>query len=226
MPQFGWKPKINPAFDWKHVACVQIHQDTNGYGYIMWYSGFEFVAEQPVQWWLSSLQQPDIAVTYAEQVPQYRRYFPTEPDPQHNIPDLVGKEAQVKHWPDPGEKVEYRVHVRNAGFVPSPPTDFTCTINGQVVKTAEISALSPKQETIVEVPWAWKQGPCRFVAKADTGNKMNEITKKNNILEFRTDAYALVAVCEKRIVGPIEQVNNWYGSFCFEDWIAARPSTR
>ena len=217
--KLGWKPKIDPAFDWKHVACVQLHQDTDGYGYIMWYSGFEFVGQGPIRWWLSSLDQPDIAVTFAEQVPQYRRNFPTEPDPKYNIPELVGKEANVKHWPNPGEKIKYLVHVQNAGFAPSKPTDFVCTIDGEVVKRTELPSLAPKQKMIVEVPWTWKQGPYEFVAEADTENKMCEITKKNNKLEFRTDAYALVAVCEKRIVDPIEQVNNWYGSFCFEDWM-------
>lgn len=217
--KLGWKPKIDAAFDWKHVACVQIHQDTDDYGYIIWYSGFEFVGEQPVRWWLSSLKQPDIAVTYAEQVPQYPRNFPTEPNPKYNIPELVGEEANVKHWPDPGEKVKYVVHIRNAGFVPSKPTDFNCTIDGRIVKKAEIPELAPRQAMTIEVPWLWKQGPCKFVATADTGNAMCEITKKNNTLEFKTDAYALVAVCETGIVEPIEQVNNWYGSFCFEDWV-------
>lgn len=71
--EFGWKRKIDAAFDWKHVACVQIHQDTDRFGFIMWYSGFEFVGEQPIAWWLSSLNMPDLSVAYAEQVPQYRR---------------------------------------------------------------------------------------------------------------------------------------------------------
>jgi len=217
--EHGWKQKIAPAFDWEHVACVQIHQDTDGAGFIMWYSGFEFVGDQPVQWWLSSLNLPDLSVTYAEQVPQYRRNLPSEPDPKHNIPELVGKEGTEKHWPDPGEKVKYLVRIKNSGFAPSEETDFACSIDGQVVKTASIPVLAPKQETVIEVPWSWKQGPCAFAAKVDTANKMCEISKKNNTLEFKTDAYGLVAVCEKGIIEPIEQVNNWYGSFCFEDWM-------
>jgi hypothetical protein len=217
--EFGWKRKIDAAFDWKHVACVQIHQDTDRFGFIMWYSGFEFVGEQPIAWWLSSRNMPDLSVAYAEQVPQYRRYFPSEPDPKHNIPELVGREATQKHWPAPGEEVKYLVHVKNAGIVPSERTDFACTIDGQVTKTADIPALAPKQETIIEVPWNWKQGHCRFLAQADTKNTLCEVSKKNNTLEFKTDAYVLVAVCEKGIIAPIEQVNNWYGSFCFEDWM-------
>jgi hypothetical protein len=155
----------------------------------------------------------------AEHVPQYRRYLPCEPDPKHNIPKLVGKAAAEQHWPAPGEKVTYLVYVKNAGFARSEKTDFVCTIGGKVVKTAKIPALVPKQEMQVEVTWNWKQGPYEFTAKADTRNKMCEISKKNNTLSFKTDAYALVAVCEKGIVEPIEQVNNWYGSFCFEDWV-------
>jgi hypothetical protein len=219
--EYGWKPTVAAAFDWKHVACVQIHQDTDGYGYIMWYSGFEFVGngDKSVEWWLSSLDQPDIAVSYAEQVPQYGRNHASEPDKKFNIPELVGAAATEKHWPDAGEKIKYLVHVKNAGRARSAETDFVCTIDGAAALTSKIPALEPKQETLIEVPWTWKQGPFQFVAKADTENKMCEITKKNNTLEFKTDAYALVAVCEKGIIEPIEQVNNWYGSFCFEDWM-------
>ena len=215
----GWKAKCDPAFDWKHVACVQIHQDTDAYGFVIWYSGFEFVGDPQVRWWLSSLDQPDLAVAYAEQVPAYRRNFPSEPDPNHNIPELVGKAATEKHWPDPGEKVTYRVHVKNAGFAPSQEADFVCTIGGESVLATKVPPLKPKERTIIEVPWAWKQGSHAFVAKADPENKMCEISKKNNALEFKTDAYTLVAVCEKAIIEPIEKVNNWYGSFCFEDWM-------
>jgi hypothetical protein len=217
--EHGWKYTADPAFDWRHVACVQIHQDTDGYGYVIWYSGFEFVAEQPTRWWFSSLDMPDIAVTYAEQLPPYRRCFPTEPDPKHNIPELVGEAASEKHWPDPGEKILYRVHIKNAGAAVSAKTNFVCKIDGQVAKTADIPALAPKQEMTIDVPWSWKQGPYQFIAQADTKNAMCELTEKNNALEFKTDAYMLAAVCEKDIVAPIEEVNNWYGSFCFEDWV-------
>lgn len=217
--EYGWQPKIDGEFDWKHVACVQIHQDTDNYGYTIWYSGFAFTGNGPVRWWLSSHEQPDLTVGFAEQVPQYRRNFPTEPDPHHNIPELVGKEATEKHWPDAGEAIRYVVHVKNAGFVPSAGSDLVCRIDGQVVKRAEVPPLAPRQETRIEVPWTWKQGPYPVVITVDPENRMCEITKKNNTLEFLTDAYALVAVCDRRIVEPIERVNNWYGSYAFEDWM-------
>ena len=219
--EYGWKAQISPGFDWKHISCVQIHQDTDGSGYTMWYSGFEFIdyAGRTIKWWLSSINKPDLSVTYAEQVPQYKRYIASEPDPNYNIPELVGSAATEKHWPNEGEQIKYLVHIKNAGFARSKPTDFVCMIDGKVVKKASLPALAPHQVTTIVVNWKWKQGPYQFAASVDTKNKLDEITKKNNTLRFKTDAYVLAAVCEKSIVAPIEQVNNWYGSFCFEDWM-------
>lgn len=219
--EMGWKPKIDKGFDWKHVSCVEIHQDTDDFGFTMWYSGFRFVDANGgvVKCWLSSLSKPDLSVTYAEQVPQYKRYRPSEPDPNYNIPELVGKEATVKHWPDEGEQIKYVVHIKNAGFTRSPATDFRCVIDGKTVRTCRVPALNPGQVTDVEAPWKWKKGPYQVAATVDPKQTIDEITRKNNTLLFKTDAYALVAVCEKSIVAPIEKVNNWYGSFCFEDWM-------
>jgi hypothetical protein len=214
--QEGWKVKFDPGFDWKHVACVQIHQDTDGFGYTIWYSGFEFTGIKPLKWWLSSLQKPDMSVTYAEQVPLYRRFFPNY---DKKYPELLGKEATEKHWPTKGEKIKYRVHVKNVGFTQSKPTDFICRIDGKVVKKARIPALRSRQETIVTVPWSWKQGPYDFVASVDNAGKMDEIAKKNNKLSFKTDAFTIAAVCEKSIVAPLDKVNSFYGSFSFEDWM-------
>ncbi len=215
-PSLGWKPTIETRFDWKHVSCVQIHQDTDDFGYTIWYSGFEFTGAKPIKWWLSSVNKPDLSVTYAEQRPLYRRYFPNY---DKKYPVLLGKEVNEKHWPDAGEKVTYRVHVKNMGFAESKPTDFICKIDGKVVKKSRIPALVLRQDYIVEVPWKWKQGPIDFIASVDSDGNMDEISEKNNLLWFKTNAYTLAAICEKAIISPLNRTNNWYGSFSFEDWM-------
>jgi hypothetical protein len=218
----GFRPAIDEDFDWTHVAWVEIHVafggDKSGKS-IRWFSGAEFVANQPVTWWLTTLDQPDLTPTYAERIPRYNRYLPSEPIPGYNIPELVGERAKEKHWPDPGEEVTWLVHVKNAGFKRSPGTDFVCRIDTDIVLTDKVPSLDPGQEIIVKVPWAWKQGPYEFEAAVDTKHKLSEITKKNNTLTFRTDAYTLDAVCEKSIVEPLNHIANWYNSFCFENWM-------
>ncbi len=214
--QMGWKPTIEPGFDWRHVACVQIHQDTDDFGYTIWYSGCEFVGTKPVKWWLSSLKKPDLSITYAEQSPRYRRFFPNY---DAKYPELAGKEATEKHWPAVGERIRYLVHVKNVGFTRSKPTDFVCRIDGKVALKKTIPALAPRQETIVSVPWTWKQGPYPFIATAGTARPQDEVSEKNNTLTFKTDAYTIDAVCERGIVAPLDGVNSFYGSFSFDDWM-------
>lgn len=204
----NWKVTIDDGFSWRHIAYVEIHAAIGG-PTIKWYSGVRFVAEQPVKWWLSSLDKPDLSVTYAEQLPRYKRIGG----------GYQGDLDALKHWPDPGEMMKYIVHVKNVGFKRSEATDFLCTIDGKTVKTAKVPALAPRHEILIEVPWSWKQGPYQFIASVDTKNKLDEISKKNNTLDFKTDAYKLVAVCEKAVVEPVDKVASFYNSFSFEDWM-------
>lgn len=213
-----WLVTIEPGFDWKHIACFEIHEDTGGYGFIMWHDGIEFVARngRPVRWWLSSLEKPDLSVTWAEQFPRYYRY---SVDYQNVYPELSAKEQAMKRWPDDGEQIYYEVHVRNVGFARSLPTTFVCEIAGKLCHKQTIPALEPRQETIVKVPWKWKQGGYRFEASVGLEQPMDEISKKNNVLTFQTDAYALLAICEKGMTERVDEVNNAYGSFSYEDWL-------
>jgi hypothetical protein len=207
-----WLTTLDPGFDWKHIASFEIHA-IQGNGFRVWYDGVEFVPAKPVKWWLSSLEKPDLSVTWAEQLPHYRRYRPGD----YSNPSQT--DITSKHWPDEGEDVRYIVHIRNVGFARSRATDFTCTIDGKVMKTAKVPALAPKDETTIEVPWKWKQGPYRFEARVDSKGKMDEISKKNNVLTFNTDAYTLYAICEKGMTEQVNAVNSSYGSFSYEDWL-------
>lgn len=207
-----WITTVDPGFDWKHIASFEIHT-IGGNGYRVWYDSVEFVSPKPLKWWLSSLDKPDLSVTWAEQTPHYKRYRPGD----YSNPSQADIES--KHWPDEGEEVKYIVHIRNVGFAKSKATDFACSVDGKVTKTAKVPALAPQQETTVEVPWTWKQGPYKFEARVDTKGKMDEVSKKNNTLAFNTDAYTLFAVCETGMTKQVDAVNNSYGSFSYEDWL-------
>lgn len=207
-----WIITVNPGFDWKHVASVEIHT-IGGSGYRVWYDGVEFISPKPLKWWLSSLDKPDLSVTWAEQTPHYKRYRPGD----YSNPSET--DIKSKHWPDEGEDVKYIVHIRNVGFAKSNATDFICTIDGKSANTAKIPELAPQQETTIEVPWKWKQGPYKFEARVDTENRMDEVSKKNNTLAFNTDAYTLYAICETGMTKQVDAVNNSYGSFSYEDWL-------
>lgn len=219
---FGWKLELAKGFDWKHVGCVEAHADTGGYGFVQYFDDMRFNPRgvEPVRWWLSSLAKPDLTVTYAERLPRYHRYLP---DYSQVYPVIKPERENLKRWPDEGEPVRWLVHVRNEGFAPSKPTDFVCTIDDDVVMKGTLKAMRPKSETIVEVPWAWKKGAHKFLAGVDTGSKLDEISKKNNVLELQTNAYTLFAVVEKACAAKVSQVNNRLGSFSFEDWL--RSST-
>jgi hypothetical protein len=214
----GWKIEMEQGFDWQHVGCFEFHDDTGGYGFILYLDDMKFnpSGKEPVKWWLSSLDKPDLTVTYAERIPRYQRY---SVDYDNVYPELKPEQLKMKHWPDEGEQVKYLVHVRNEGFAASKATDFVCTIDGKVVKKATLEPIKAKSETIVEVPWNWKQGAFVFDARVDTANKLDEISKKNNFLEFQTDAYTLFAFVEKKCAEKVSQVNNGLNSFSFEDWL-------
>jgi hypothetical protein len=209
-----WLTTVDPGFDWKQVASVQLHV-LQGRGLRIWYDGVEFVSSRPPRWWLSSLEKPDLTVTYAEQLPHYRRYVPGD----YSNPSQL--DMTSKHWSDEGEVVTYIVHVRNVGFTRSAPTDFTCSIAGKTMKTAAVPALAVREETTIEVPWKWRQGPYRFEAQVDPQGLLDQISKKNNTLTFNTDAYTLYAICETGMTKQVDAVNNSYGSFSYEDWLRA-----
>lgn len=215
---FNWKLEIDKGFDWTHVALIELHEDTGGYGFVMYVDDLRFNARggEPAKWWLSSMDKPDLTVTYAEQLPHYERYAVDYPNPWGI---LRAERQKLKRWPDEGEEVTYMVHVRNEGFADSPPTDFLCTIDGKVVSKLTVASIKAKGETIIPVTWTWKQGAYVFHARVDTQNKLDEISKKNNILEFQTDAYQLYAYVEKGCAKRVSDVNNGLGSFSFEDWL-------
>ena len=218
----GWKLVLEPGFDWQHVAAVEFHADTGGYGFEMWVDDVRFVppdATEPVPWRLTSLERPDLTVTWAEQVPPCHRYIVDYTNPWPLVKD---EDKKLKRWPAAGESVVYKVHVRNVGRVKSDATDLVCTVDGQPLShKTEVKALDPQEELIVDVPWQWQSGAHQFEARVDTKDKLDEISKKNNLLAFQTDAYTLRATVEKGCYDKVSQVNNRLGSFSFEDWLRA-----
>jgi hypothetical protein len=109
--------------------------------------------------------------------------------------------------------------VVNAGFVRSAPTDLVCAVDGGTLRTLPVPALDPRAEVVLDVSWRWAAGTHRFTARVDPAGAMDQISRKNDVLEFDTDAYVIDAVCERSIVAPIAKVNGFYGSFGFEDWM-------
>lgn len=219
---FGWKLEADEAFDWEHVAAVEVHADTGGYGFVLYLDDMRFnpheIAE--VAWWLSSLEKPDLTATYAERLPRYHRYLP---DYSGVIPRIKAERNDLKRWPDEGETVTWKIHMRNEGFLPSKAVEFVCTIDGQPAKTVSVPPMMPRTETTIDVPWEWRGGAHKLVVTLDPEGKLDEITKENNTLELQTDAYTLFAVVEKACAEKVKQVNNRLGSFSFEDWL--RSST-
>lgn len=212
-----WLLVVAPGFDWKHIASFEFHADTGGYGFIMWHDGVQFDSrDEHVLWWLSSIDKPDLSVTWAEQFPHYQRY---SVDYKNVYPELTPEQQKMKHWPDKGESIYYEAHVKNVGFKRSEPTDFVCTIDGTEAQRASIPALDPRQETTVKVAWTWKMGAYKWEARVETSGKIDEISKKNNTLAFQTNAYSLFAICEKGMTEQVDAVNNVYGSFSYEDWM-------
>jgi hypothetical protein len=215
---YGWKAEAEKDFDWAHLACVEVHADTGGYGFDFYLDDMRFNARgtEPAKWWRSSLDKPDLAATYAERLPRYPRnmldYSQTYP--------LIRPEGQnIKHWPDEGETVQWIVHVRNEGFEPSPASDLVCTVDGKEIFRAPLKPMKAKTETTVAVPWKWENGAHQLVVTLDTPGNIDEITKLNNTLELQTNAYTLFAVVEKACAAKVAQVTNRYGSFSFEDWL-------
>jgi hypothetical protein len=208
-----WLLTVEPGFDWQHIASLEIH--TPG-GRTVWHDGMEFVGAEPARWWLSSLDKPDLSVTWAEQCPRYPRYAVDYP---HMYPELSLDEQTKKHRPEKGEAICYEVHVKNVGFRRSEATDFVCTIDRKTALRTEVPALDPRKEIVVKVTWNWEQGAYPWEARVDTASKLDEISKKNNALTFQTDAYTLQAICEKGMTEGLDAVNSSLGSFSFEDWL-------
>jgi hypothetical protein len=217
----GWKLTVEAGFDWTHIAAVEVHADTGGYGFIMYLDDMQFVpaAGQPATAWrLSSLDRPDLTVTWAEQVPAYHRY---ELDYSKGWPELKSGTENLQRWPNAGQEIKYVVHIRNVGRISSPKTDFICAIDGKTLATESVKALRPDEELTLTVPWKWRTGPHAFVARVDTPNRIDEISERNNLLAFQTDAYTLRATVEKGCYEKVGRVNNRLGSFSFEDWLRA-----
>lgn len=214
----GWKASVEPGFDWSRVACFEIHSDTWEHGFQMWYDGAHFRGAGTARWWLSSLNRPDLSVTWVEQVPTYRRYFP---DYAQGVPILPAAEMDHKRWPAFGERVVYRVHVRNVGFARSPRTHLVCRIDGRQVARERVDPLPPRGEAIVPVNWDFKNGSIPFEAVVDPDARIDEISRRNNRHAFKTDAWTLAAFMDQKTADGLDRITNGLGSFSHEDWLRA-----
>lgn len=157
----------------------------------------------------------DLDVLYIERLPRYNFDAP-------------------KKWPDFGETVELKGHIKNNGDKPTGRFFFKWSIDGQEVFFGENDSLDPEKETTIVYQWSWPhtissdgriQGRHTVELIVDPEDEIGEISETNNNVKDLTQGLAVGFWVEQSVYNFFNQ--NQYnfcqdkscaGSNSWEDW--------
>ena len=165
---------------------------------------------------------PDLDVTFIERTPRYERYNVQYIHPTESISLPNGISNPGKKYPDPGELVTFKVHIKNKGSASSSSFNYQWKINNQIVNTGTITSLNVGEEKTVSYQWPWETDNNDYVEFiADYDNQINEEFEQNNNLKDKISAPYLRIHIEQSVYNTFNSLLNLKGTKSFEDWIQA-----
>lgn len=161
---------------------------------------------------------PDLTVAYVERLPR---------DPSwhgHLLPgDRTGRldldPGNVAWTPADGSQVTFRVHVLNAGSMPSSEVPWRALIGGKEEASGSLPSLAPGKESAVDVSWHWQQGRQRLRFEIDPEQASQDSLRWNNVFTEPVHALAVTVVVARDRYQAFRKTPNLLDSFCFEDYI-------
>ena len=133
---------------------------------------------------------------------------------------------RVEGWPEPGQTVTWRAHVRNWSTT-SRNVEVRWLLDGEVVSSGNVT-FAANGFTTVDFPWTWTFDRHELTFVVDATHLISEESETNNSLTIFTDALAVGFWVEQSFYTFMHE--NQYrlsgaGSASFEDW-AQRHMTR
>lgn len=214
----NWTRSAHGQPSLQQIDWLEIQADTWDYGFTIWIDGLAFTPYGVARPFAPSTHEPDVDVTFVERFPRYRRYS-VDYDPVSGVPSLSPGTANEKRWPDPGELVTFRAHVKNAGSRETGPLTGTWRIDGSVVSNVGLASLPPDAQTSADLPWHWQGGRHHVSFEARLTDGSRQVTPHNDRYEFATDAMTFGFHMEQSTYDQLDATPNAFGSSSAEDWL-------
>lgn len=160
----------------------------------------------------------DLTVAFVERLPRDASWH-GHVVLEDGLPKLDVAEDASSMRPAPGTPATFRIHVRNAGAVPSTKVACRVTVDGQEIQSAIVPGLAPGAEHVIDAAWAWQEGPNVLRVELDPDGAATESLRWNNVLEERVQALGVTVVVARSRYEAFRKVRNVADSFCFEDWV-------
>lgn len=205
----------------QQVDWIEIQADTWGYGFTLWIDGLAFTPYGVERPFAPSTHEPDVDVTFLERFPRYLRYS-VDYDPVNNLPSLTPGTETEKRWPDPGELVTFRAHVKNSGLRETGPLTGTWRIDGSIVATLALPSLPQEAQVVADLPWNWQTGRHLVSFEAKPQDGVRQVTPHNDRCEIATDAMTFGFHIEQSVYDRLDAVPNAFGSTSAEDWLSSQ----
>ncbi|MBN1422416.1 MAG: hypothetical protein JXP34_26810 [Planctomycetes bacterium] len=177
----------------------------------------------------------DLNVTFIERTPRYTRYLDRGTG-QYEVKSFRGEAVGLpkaligiggKNWPDEGETVTFRAHVRNTGDrVFEGAFTYVWLVDEREVARGRFEGrLGPYESgRTFEHPWRWdadhRDHRDRTIAFwVDPEDEVEEFSKANNFLEKYVEGRTIGFWVEEPAYRFIASVRNALGTYSFEDYL-------
>ena len=142
----------------------------------------------------------DLAIRYIERTPKYELYRVTYwndtrtcryPYTSDFGPVLCDDRDGKKRWPEPGELVELKAHIKNYGDEPSAPFSYYWTIGSAIVNTGRHEGLQSGEDGQLKIQTEWPETNLLVSLVLDPTDEIEEILETNNELREWMTGYTL-----------------------------------
>ena len=174
----------------------------------------------------------DLTVTHIERFPEYYRYRPegaytmkSYHDQSIGLMDRPGYATDQK-WPENGETVTFRAHVKNKGL---------STFNGSFTVRWRVNdsfldeerftgAIAANGEAMFDIDWTWQADHAdhRDVVVecfADADDEVAEHCENNNVLRDYVEGLCFIMRVHASLYDLYDEYRNAIGSYGFEDYV-------
>ncbi|MCZ6683234.1 MAG: hypothetical protein O7B26_08620, partial [Planctomycetota bacterium] len=160
---------------------------------------------------------PDLTVAFIERLPRDPSWH-GRVHTKGGLPFLEGDAGAGKLRPAPGDEVQFRIHVLNAGSALSSEASCRVAIDGLDLKSASVPPLAPGRSHPVELTWPWSDSARSIQVVIESGVAAPEIVAWNNSFEEPVQGLGVTAIVARDRYDAFRIERNVVDSFCFEDW--------
>lgn len=177
--------------------------------------------DQPKSVFSSSLETPDLDVTFIERLPRYPSLHGkvSYVDMRHE-PSISPEGAAITRFaPEEGERVEFVAHVTNKGRSIDQEVDTLWRIDGQEVQTGRLKVPRTGEEASTSLAWTWQKGAHSVTFEVDPRGSFQDAFSQNNKKTDSVDGLGFTFFCTREAYDQWNSKLNMAGTLSFEDWM-------